>query len=181
MHVCTRGGSTACMCVRIIPSSNRCRAITTNAIFQADHQSPWSHRFFLFSEARSMNSDVWSSMSGFKEECIDGCFFRATYSGKGGAYDLTAHYSLLMRRNDRAESPMRLCTTPSVLKYTPEYLSFQRFQRVTTQIFVFLEIQMDYYIRMYIDIFQSVDSLILLRMQSLVKISRKTNIWERRE
>ena len=114
-------------------------------------------------------------MSGFKEERIDGCFFRATYSGKGGAYDLTAHYSLLMRRNDRAESPMRLCTTPSVLKYTPEYLSFQRFQRVTTQIFVFLEIQMDYYIRMYIDIFQSVDSLILLRMQSLVEISRKTN------
>ena len=36
MHVCTRGGSTACMCVRIIPSSNRRRAITTNAIFQAD-------------------------------------------------------------------------------------------------------------------------------------------------
>ena len=35
--------------------------------------------------------------------------------GKGGAYDLTAHYSLLMRRNDRAESPMRLCTTPLVL------------------------------------------------------------------
>ena len=64
-------------------------------------------------------------MSGFKEERIDGCFFRATYSGKGGAYDLTAHYSLLMRRNDRAESPMRLCTTPSVLKYTSEYLSFQ--------------------------------------------------------
>ena len=29
-------------------------------------------------------------MSGFKEERIDGCFFRATYSGKGGAYDLTA-------------------------------------------------------------------------------------------
>ena len=78
-------------------------------------------------------------MSGFKEERIDGCFSRATYSWKGGAYDLTAHYSLLMRRNDRAESPMRLCTT-SVLKYTPEYLSFQRFLRVTTQIFVFLEI-----------------------------------------
>ena len=35
---------------------------------------------------------------------------------------------------------------------------------MTTQIFVFLEIQMDYYIRMYIDIFLSVDSLILLRM-----------------
>ena len=34
---------------------------------------------------------------------------------------------------------------------------------------------------MYVDIFQSVDSLILLRMQSLVEISRKTNIWERRE
>ena len=80
--------------------------------------------FFLFSEARCINSDGWSSMSGFKEERIDGCFFRATYSGKGGAYDLTAHYSLLMRRNDRAESPMRLCTTPSVLKDTPEYLSF---------------------------------------------------------
>ena len=79
---------------------------------------------FLFSEARCINSDKWSSMSGFKEERIDGCFFRATYSGKGGAYDLTAHYSLLMRRNDRAESPMRLCTTPLVLKYTPEYLSF---------------------------------------------------------
>ena len=78
----------------------------------------------LFSEAHCINSDGWSSMSGFKEERIDGCFFRATYSGKGGAYDLTAHYSLLMRRNDRAESPMRLCTTPSVLKYTPEYLSF---------------------------------------------------------
>ena len=140
MHVCTRGGSTACMCVRIIPSSNRRRAITTNAIFQADRQSPWSHIFFLFSEARCINSDRWSSMSGFKEERIDGCFFRATYSGKGGAYDLTAHYSLLMRHNDRAESPMGLCTTPSVLKYTPEYLSFQRFQRVTTQIFVFLEI-----------------------------------------
>ena len=69
--------------------------------------------FFLFSEARSVNSDGWSSMCGFKEERIDGCFFRATYSGKGGAYDLTAHYSLLMRRNDRAESPMRLCTTTS--------------------------------------------------------------------
>ena len=68
--------------------------------------------FFSFSEARCINSDGWSSMSGFKEERIDGCFFRATYSGKGGAYDLTAHYSLLMRRNDRAESPMRLCTTP---------------------------------------------------------------------
>ena len=80
--------------------------------------------FFLFSEARSINSDEWSSMSGFKEECIDGCFFRATYSGKGGAYDLTAHYSLLIRRNDWAESPMWLCTNPSVLKYTPEYLSF---------------------------------------------------------
>ena len=71
-------------------------------------------------------------MSGFKEERIDGCFFRATYSGKGRAYDLTAHYSLLMRRNNRAESPMRLCTTPSILKYTMEYLSFLRFQRVTT-------------------------------------------------
>ena len=92
-------------------------------------------------------------MSGFKEEHIDGCFFRATYNGKGGAYDLTALYTLLMRRNDRSESPMQLCTTPSVFKYTPEYLSLQRFQRVTTQIFVFLEIQMDYYIRMYIDIF----------------------------
>ena len=54
--------------------------------------------------------------------------------------------------------------TPSV----PKYLSFQRFQ-------------MDYHIRMYIDIFQSVDSLILLRMQSLVEISRKTNIQERKE
>ena len=74
--------------------------------------------FFLFSEVRCINSDGWSSMSGFKEERIDGCFFRATYSGKGGAYDLTAHYSLLMWRNDRAESPMWLCTTPSVLKYT---------------------------------------------------------------
>ena len=120
-------------------------------------------------------------MSGFKEERIDGCFFRATYSGKGGAYDLTAHYSLLMWRNNRSESPMRLCTTPSVLKYTPEYLSFQRFQRVTTQIFVFLEISNGYHIWMYVDIFQSIDSLILLRMQSLVKISRKTNIQERRE
>ena len=49
-------------------------------------------------------------MSGFKEERIDGCFFRATYNGKGGAYDLTTHYSLLVRCNDRAESPMRLCT-----------------------------------------------------------------------
>ena len=49
-------------------------------------------------------------------ERIDGCFFRATYSGKGGAYDLTAHYySLLVRRNNRAESPMRLCTTPPFL------------------------------------------------------------------
>ena len=65
-------------------------------------------------------------MSGFKEERIDGCFFRATYSGKGGAYDLTAYYSLLMRRNDRAESPMRLCTTRSVLKYTPEYICLSR-------------------------------------------------------
>ena len=63
-------------------------------------------------------------MRGFKEECIDGCLFQATYSGKGGAYDLTDHYSLLVQRNDRAESPMRLGTTPSVLKYTPEYLSF---------------------------------------------------------
>ena len=67
---------------------------------------------FFFFFARCINSDGWSSMSGFKEERIDGCFFRATYNGKGGAYDLTAHYSLLMRRNDRAESPMRLCTTP---------------------------------------------------------------------
>ena len=65
-------------------------------------------------------------MSGFKEERIDGCFFRATYSGKGGAYDFTAHYSLLMRRNDRAESPMRLCTTPSFLKYTPDYICLSR-------------------------------------------------------
>ena len=65
-------------------------------------------------------------MSGFKEERIDGCFLRAPYSGKGGAYDLTAHYSLLMRRNDRAESPMRLCTTPSVLKYTLEYICLSR-------------------------------------------------------
>ena len=79
--------------------------------------------FFLFSEARYINSDGWSSMSGFKEERIDGCFFRATYNGKGGAYDLTAHYSLLMRSNEQAESPMRMCTTPSVLKYTPKYLS----------------------------------------------------------
>ena len=71
-------------------------------------------------------------MSGFKEEHIDGYFFRTTYNGKGGAYDLTAHYSLLVRRNDRAESPMRLCTTLSVLKYTMKYLSFYRFQRVTT-------------------------------------------------
>ena len=47
---------------------------------------------FSFSEVRSIKSDGWSSMSGFKEERIDGCFFRATYSGKGGAYDLTAHY-----------------------------------------------------------------------------------------
>ena len=74
-------------------------------------------------EARSINSDRGSSMNGFKEECINGCLFRATYSGKGGAYDLTAHYSLLVRRNDRAESPMRLCTTPSIIKY----LSFYRF------------------------------------------------------
>ena len=123
MHVCTRGGSIACMCVCIIPStSNRCRAITTNAGRSLVALVP--QIFFLFSEARCINSDGWSSMSGFKEERIDGCFFRATYSGKGGAYDLTAHYSLLMRRNDRSESPMRLCTTPSVLKYTPEYLSF---------------------------------------------------------
>ena len=63
-----------------------------------------------FSEARSINSDRWSSMSGFKEERIDGCFFRATYSVKGGACDLIAHYSLLVRRNDRVESPMQLCT-----------------------------------------------------------------------
>ena len=63
-------------------------------------------------------------MRGFKEECFDGCFFRATYSRKGGAYDLTAHYSLLVRRSDRTESPMWLCTTPFVLTYTPEYLSF---------------------------------------------------------
>ena len=126
MHVCTQGGSTACMCVRIIPSSNRRRAITTNAIYFSGRSlvALVPQIFFLFSEARCINSDGWSSMSGFKEECIDGCFFRATYSGKGGAYDLTAHYSLLMRRNDWAESPMRLCTTPSVLKYTPEYLSF---------------------------------------------------------
>ena len=88
--------------------------------------------FFIIFEAHSINSDGWSSMSGFKEECIDGCFFRAIYSRKGGAYDLTAHYSLLMRHNDRAESPMRLCTTPSVLKYTPEYSSFEIFEQVTT-------------------------------------------------
>ena len=59
--------------------------------------------FFLFSEARCINSDGWSSMSGFKEERIDGCFFRATYSGKGGAYDLTAH------------------TTPSVIVYRARF------------------------------------------------------------
>ena len=53
-----------------------------------------------FFEARSINSDRWGSMSGFKEERIDGFFFRATYSGKGGAYDFTSHYSLLMWRND---------------------------------------------------------------------------------
>ena len=123
MHVCTRGGSTACMCVHIISSSNRRRAITTNAI-SGRSLVALVPEIFSFSEARSINSDGWSSMSGFKEERIDGCFFRATYSGKGGAYDLTAHYSLLVRRNDRAESPMRLCTTPSVLKYTTEYLSF---------------------------------------------------------
>ena len=71
MHVCTRGGSTACMCVRIISSSNRRRAITTNAIFRliASHLGP---RDFLFFEARSINSDGWSSMSRFKEERIDG-------------------------------------------------------------------------------------------------------------
>ena len=40
---------------------------------------------------------------------------------------------------------------------------------------------MNYHIRMYIDIFQSVDSLILLRMQSLVEISTKINIQEWRE
>ena len=85
-----------------------------------------SRDFFSFSEARSINSDRWSSMSGFKEERIDGCFFRATYSGKGGAYDLIAHYSLLMQRNDRAESPLRLCTTPSILKYTSEYICLSR-------------------------------------------------------
>jgi hypothetical protein len=125
MHVCTRGGSTICMCVRIIPSNNRRRAITTNAIFAGRSLVALVPQiFYLFSEVCCINSDGWSSMSRFKEEHIDGCFFRATYSGKGGAYDLTAHYSLLMRRNDRAESPMRLCTTPSVLKYTPEYLSF---------------------------------------------------------
>ena len=33
----------------------------------------------------------------------------------------------------------------------------------------------------YVDIFQSVDSLILLHMQSLVEISKKTNVQERRE
>ena len=115
MHVRTRGGSTACMCVRIIPSSNRRRAITTNAIFQADRKSPWSQRFFSFSEARSINSDGWSSMSGFKEERIDGCFFRATYSGKGGAYDLTSHYSLLMRRNDRLSLPCGCALPPRFL------------------------------------------------------------------
>ena len=48
-----------------------------------------------FFEAHFINIDGWSSMSGFKEERIDGCFFRATYNRKGGAYDLTAHYSLL--------------------------------------------------------------------------------------
>ena len=73
--------------------------------------------FISFFEAGYINSDGWSSMCGFKEERIDDCFFRATYSGKGGAYDLTDHYSLLVRCNDRAESPMLLCTTPSVLKY----------------------------------------------------------------
>ena len=72
-------------------------------------------------------------MSGFKEERIDGCFFRATYSGKGGAYDLTTHYSLLVWRNDRAESPMWLCTTAYVIKYY--------------RVFVFLEISTSDYIR----------------------------------
>ena len=60
-----------------------------------------------------------TSMSGFKEEHIDGCFFRATYTGKGGAYDLTSHYSLLVRRNDRSESPMRLCTIISCMAHGP--------------------------------------------------------------
>ena len=46
--------------------------------------------------------------------------------------------------------------TPSV----PKYLSFQRFQ-------------MNYHIRMYIDIFQSVDSLILFCMQPLIEISKR--------
>ena len=36
-------------------------------------------------EVCSINSDGGSSMSGFKEERIDDCFFRATSSGKGGA------------------------------------------------------------------------------------------------
>ena len=89
--------------------------------------SPLGPRDFSFSEARSINSDGWSSMSGFKDERIDGCFFRATYSGKAGPYDLTAHYSLLVRRNDHAESPMRLCTTPSVLKYMTSLTFFSNF------------------------------------------------------
>ena len=62
-------------------------------------------------------------MSGFKEECIDGCFFQATYSRKGGAYDLTAHYSLLMRRNDRVEASHSGSNLASNIAH-PNFFSF---------------------------------------------------------
>ena len=76
------------MCVRIFP-------VVIDMLFLGRSLVALVLEIFSFSAARSINNDRWSSMSGFKEECIDGFFFRATYSGKGGAYDLTAHYSLL--------------------------------------------------------------------------------------
>ena len=62
-------------------------------------------------------------------------------------------------RSENVTTGIKMPYTPSVHKYKPFQILFQ----------------MEYSIPMYVDIFQSVDSLILLRMQSLVEISRKTN------
>ena len=61
--------------------------------------------------------------------------------------------------SENVTTGIKMPYTPSVHKYKPFQILFQ----------------MEYNIQMYVDIVQSVDSLILLRTQSLVEISRKTN------
>ena len=61
--------------------------------------------------------------------------------------------------SENVTTGIKMPYTPSVPKYKPCQILFQ----------------MEYSIQMYVDIVQSVDSLILLRMQSLAGISRKTN------